>query len=59
MPDQSATSNDLTEQIPPAFQLFPLAHQDTGPSSAGHEEAPCRPTSQLDFPEIFPVYPFI
>lgn len=59
MPVQSATIiSDLYQEKPAVFQFFPLLQQEPHSPSAAKEETPCFANGD-EFPEIFPLYPFI
>jgi hypothetical protein len=59
MPFQSAANTNLEAQSSEHAESSALHERDTATPQDKREEAPVTPLEKLNFPDIFPVYPFI
>jgi hypothetical protein len=59
MPFQSATNTDVEAQSTASAKPSELGERHTATLRVKPEESPVTPREQLNFPDIFPVYPFL
>lgn len=55
----TSNKNDLFEEKPGPFLLFEIPRKDPATRAVDPEAAPGTPDRKLNFPDFFPVYPFI